>query len=82
MSKLAVNGFQLSAGQMTDDWFDSVPTESEMSNWLGNLAVKLKPSPIVNRETAKPAELAKALAGLILRAWLCGYHADRIGHQL
>ncbi|MBK9767884.1 MAG: hypothetical protein IPP63_13135 [Chloracidobacterium sp.] len=40
MSKLAVNGFQLSAGQMTDDWFDSVPTESEMSNWLGNLAVK------------------------------------------
>ena len=66
MSKLAVNGFQLSAGQMTDDWFDSVPTESEMSNWLGNLAVKFgKPSPIVNRETAKPAELAKALAGLI-----------------
>ena len=66
MSILASNGFQLSTGQMTDEWFDDVPTESEMSNWLNNLAGKFgKTYPNVNRETAKPVELARILAGLI-----------------
>ena len=66
MSILASNGFQLSTGQMTDEWFDDVPTESEMSNWLNNLAGKFgKTFPNVNRETAKPVELARVLAGLI-----------------
>ncbi len=66
MSNLATNGFQLSTGQMTDDWFEDVPTESEMSNWLNNMAGKFgKTFPNVNRDTAKPVELARILAGFI-----------------
>lgn len=66
MSLFAVNGFQLSTAQMTDSWFEDVPTESEMSNWLNNIASRLgKTYPNVNKDTAKPAELARILAGLI-----------------
>ncbi len=66
MSLLASNSFQLSTGQMTDDWFDEVPTESEMSNWLNNLAGKFgKTYPNVNRDTSKPAELARIIASFI-----------------
>jgi stage II sporulation protein D len=66
MSLFAVNGFQLSTSQMTDEWFEGTPTESEMSNWLNNLAVRFgKTFPNVSRETAKPLELARILAGII-----------------
>lgn len=66
ISLLAVNGFQLSASQITDDWFEDTPTTSEMSNWLNNLALKFgKTYPNVTRETAKPAELARILSGFI-----------------
>lgn len=66
MSLLTVNGFQLSTLQMTDEWFEDSPTDGEMSNWLNNLASRFgKPFPNVNRETAKPAELARILASLI-----------------
>jgi len=66
MSLLASNSFQLSTGQMTDDWFDEVPTESEMSNWLNNLAGKFgKTYPNVNRDTTKPAELARIIASFV-----------------
>lgn len=71
MSVLASNGFQLSTGQMTDDWFEDVPTESEMSNWLNNLAGRFgKTYPNVNKETAKPVELARVIAGF---AYAPGY---------
>ncbi len=66
MSLFASNGFQLSTSQMTDDWFEDVPTESEMSNWLNNLAGKFgKTYPNVTRETAKPIELARIIAGFV-----------------
>jgi|CXWL01.1.fsa_nt_gi stage II sporulation protein D len=66
MSLLASNSFQLSTGQMTDDWFEDVPTESEMSNWLNNLAGRFgKTYPNVNKDTAKPVELARIIAGFI-----------------
>ncbi|MBK6724356.1 MAG: SpoIID/LytB domain-containing protein [Acidobacteria bacterium] len=66
MSLLASNSFQLSTGQMTDDWFEEVPTESEMSNWLNNLAGKFgKTYPNVNRDTTKPAELARIIASFV-----------------
>ncbi len=66
MSLLAVNGFSLTTAQMTDAWFEDTPTQGEMSNWLNQLAVKFgKPFPNVNKETAKPVELAQILAGLI-----------------
>ncbi|MEP6786982.1 MAG: SpoIID/LytB domain-containing protein [Acidobacteriota bacterium] len=66
MSSLASNGFYLSTAQMTDDWFEDTPTENEMSNWLNQLAGRFgKTFPNVNRETAKPTELAHILAGFI-----------------
>lgn len=66
MSLLAVNGFQLSTSQMTDEWFEDPATDSEMSNWLNNLATRFgKTFPNVNKDSAKPAELARILSGFI-----------------
>ena len=66
MSLLASNGFYLGTDQMNDDWFDDAPSEREMSSWLGQVALKFgKPAPVVSRETAKPVELARVLAGFI-----------------
>ncbi len=66
MSLLAVNGFSLTTAQMTDEWFEDVPTPGEMSNWFNNLAGKFgKTFPNVNKETAKPVELAKILSSFI-----------------
>lgn len=66
MSLFAVNGFQLASSQMTDEWFEDPPTDSEMSNWLNNLATRfVKTFPNVNKDTAKPAELARILSGFI-----------------
>jgi len=65
MSRLASNGFYLSTAEMTDDWFDSVPNENEMSNWLNQIAAKAgKPFPNVTRDTARPLELSSTLAKL------------------
>ena len=66
MSLLAANGFALNTAQITDEWLEDVPTEPEMSNWLNNLAGKFgKPFPNINKETAKPLELARILSGFI-----------------
>ena len=66
MLLLAVNGFQLSSAQLTDDFFEDEPTQSELSNWLNQLAVKFgKTFPNVNKESAKPLELARILSAMI-----------------
>lgn len=66
MSLLASNGFSLSTAQMTDDWFEDVPGENEISNWLNNLAMRFgKPYPNITRDTAKPVELARVLTSFI-----------------
>jgi stage II sporulation protein D len=66
MSLFALNGFQLSTAQLSDEWFEDAPSESELSNWLNQLAVRFgKTFPSVNKETAKPAELARILAQMI-----------------
>lgn len=66
MSLFASNGFQLSTSQITDDWFEDVPTQSEMSNWLNNLAGRFgKPYPNVDKNSAKPIELARIIASLV-----------------
>ncbi len=63
MSLLAVNGFALGTGEMTDSWFEEAPTAGEISNWMNNLASKFgKTYPNVTRDTAKPLELAALLA--------------------
>ncbi len=66
MSALAANGFLLNTPEMTDDWFEQPPTEAELSNWLGQVAVKFgKPIPQVSRNTALPLELTRILAGFL-----------------
>ncbi len=66
MSLLAVNGFQLSTQQLTDDFFEDAPTQSELSNWLNQLAVKFgKTYPNVTKDSAKPLELAHLLSVMI-----------------
>jgi stage II sporulation protein D len=66
MSLLAVNGFQLNVNPMTDDWFEDSPTQSEISNWMNQLAAKFgKTYPNVTKDTAKPAELARLLVSYI-----------------
>ncbi|MGB2751552.1 MAG: SpoIID/LytB domain-containing protein [Pyrinomonadaceae bacterium] len=66
MSSFASNGFFLSASQMTDDWFEDVPHENEVSNWLTQLAGRFgKPLTGVTRDSARPTELARLIAGFI-----------------
>jgi stage II sporulation protein D len=66
VSLLASNGFYLSTAQMSDDWFSDTPNESEVSNWLNNLAGRFgKTYPNVDRNTSKPVELARIIAGFI-----------------
>jgi stage II sporulation protein D len=66
MSIFASNGFYLSAPEMTDSWFDDEPNTGEMSNWLNQLAGRFgKPFPNVDKNTAKPVELARLLASWI-----------------
>jgi len=66
MSLLAVNGFQLSTAQMTDEWFEDSPNQSEMSNWLNQLAARFgKTFPLVTKDSARPIELARILSGMI-----------------
>ncbi|MBK7392504.1 MAG: SpoIID/LytB domain-containing protein [Chloracidobacterium sp.] len=66
MSIFSSNGFFLSASQMTDDWFEDVPHENEVSNWLTQLAGRFgKPLTGVTRDSARPTELARLIAGFI-----------------
>ncbi len=66
VSLLASNGFTLQTAEITDDWLEDTPTQGEISNWLNNLAGRFgKPFPNVNKDTARPVELARIMAGLI-----------------
>ncbi len=66
MSVFAANGFYLGTNQMSDEWLEDVPSENELSNWLGNLATRFgKAAPQVSRETSKPIELARVIAGFL-----------------
>jgi stage II sporulation protein D len=65
-SILAANGLGVPSGSMSDEWFEDVPTESEMANWLALLAVRFnRPAPTVGRGAAMPVELAKLIAGFV-----------------
>lgn len=66
MSMLAVNGFSLTANQMSDEWFEDPPTAGEISNWMNNLAGRFgKTFPNVTANTAKPVELAALLSSFL-----------------
>ncbi|HEY0427746.1 MAG TPA: SpoIID/LytB domain-containing protein [Pyrinomonadaceae bacterium] len=62
----AVGGFQLNTLQMTDEWFEDAPTQSELSNWMNQLASHFgKTFPNVTKDSAKPLELARILSTMI-----------------
>lgn len=66
MSLFAVNGFSLNTAEMTDDWFDEMPTDGELRNWLNQLAIKFgKPMPTVTKDTARPLELSRVMASFL-----------------
>ncbi|HEY2847866.1 MAG TPA: SpoIID/LytB domain-containing protein, partial [Pyrinomonadaceae bacterium] len=66
MSLLAVNGFQLATADMSDEWFEEAPTQSELSNWLNQIAIKFgKPFPNVTKDSGKPIELARIMTGIL-----------------
>jgi stage II sporulation protein D len=66
MSLFAVNGFQLNTAQMTDEWFEDSPTQSEISNWLNQIHSRFgKTFPNVTRDSAKPLELTRILSTMI-----------------
>lgn len=65
-ASLSVNGFQMATPRYTDEWFAAPPTQSELANWIGQLALRFsKPTPLVTADSARPGELARILAGLI-----------------
>ena len=69
MSLLAVNGFSLTTNQMNDEWFESEPTVGEISNWMNQIASRAgKTFPNVTKESARPAELARLLSGMLYPA--------------
>lgn len=66
MSMLAVNGYSLTANQLSDEWFEDAPTVGEISNWMNNLAGRFgKTFPNVTANTAKPVELAALLSSFL-----------------
>lgn len=66
MSQLAANGFYLGNQAMTDDWLEETPSDMEMANWLNNIAGKFgKSYPTLEKNTARPVELARILASFI-----------------
>jgi stage II sporulation protein D len=66
ISMLSAGGFSPPQARVDDDWFDEMPTVPELSNWLGQLAMRFgKPLPPVSKDTAFPLGLARVLAGFL-----------------
>lgn len=65
-SLLGANGVAMPSVALTDEWFDDVPSDGEMANWMAQLATRFnRPAPAVGRGSAMPVELAKLIAGLV-----------------
>lgn len=63
---LSVNGFSMATPRFSDEWFEAQPTQSELTNWMGQLALRFgKPTPAITPESARPAELARVLAAFL-----------------
>ena len=68
---------------MTDDWFEDAPTQSELSNWINQLAARFgKTFPNVNKDSAKPLELARILSAMIYGEGYANTLLIRSRHQL
>lgn len=65
-SQFAVNGFVVNTSRYTNDWFDSHPSQIELTSWMNQLAVRFgKPYPQNTKDLAKSAEFADFLAKLV-----------------
>jgi stage II sporulation protein D len=63
---LSVNGFSMQTARFSDEWFEAQPNQSELTNWMGQLALRFgKPTPAITPNSAKPAELARIVTGFI-----------------
>jgi stage II sporulation protein D len=67
---LAVNNFQIPTTRVSDDWFESAPSETELKSWMSQISSRLNQTfPVqVSAETAKPANFAQILAALLYGA--------------
>ncbi len=66
MSQFANNNFILNTNRFTDDWFEQSPTSTELSSWLGQLAMRFaKPFPQISNDSAKNIEFAKLLSSML-----------------
>jgi len=65
-SLLGANGYLFANQQIDDRWFEEAPSDSEISSWLNVLAGKFgKSFPTVERNVAKPTELARIIASFV-----------------
>lgn len=65
-SQFAVSGFVINTSRYTNDWFDSNPSQTELTSWTNQLAIRFgKPYPANTKDLAKSAEFADFLARLV-----------------
>ncbi len=68
-SFLTVNNFLISSTRLSDDYFADAPNETELRNWFGVIAARIGTGmPVINSETAKPANFAATLAAMLYGA--------------
>ncbi|MBX7169761.1 MAG: SpoIID/LytB domain-containing protein [Pyrinomonadaceae bacterium] len=65
ISQFAANGFVINGNRFSDDWFQSSPTNAEITNWLNQLAGKFaKPYSQIQNNSIKNIEFARILASM------------------
>lgn len=68
-AQLILNNFLIGSSRLSDDYFGDAPSENELKNWFSVIAARLgAPAPLVNSETAKPANFAAALSAVLYGA--------------
>lgn len=66
ISQFGANGFVISGNRFSDEWFQSSPTSTEISNWLGQVASRFaKPSSPFANKTLTNIEFAKFMASML-----------------
>ncbi|MEK7724937.1 MAG: SpoIID/LytB domain-containing protein [Acidobacteriota bacterium] len=65
-SQFAANGFNLSGNRFSDEWFQDKPTNAELTNWLGQVAIRFSKSiPPISNDSSKNIEFAKFMASML-----------------
>ena len=62
-SQFAVNGFAVNTSRYTNEWFDAVPSQAELTSWLTQIAMRFgKPFPPNAKDLGKNSEFAEYIA--------------------